>query len=301
MAIFNFAARAPQPTGREVVDVLRRIGTSEPTLPLTAKDIAAGNQMFRASMLAKLCAREEVLAAIGGVPRTRVIEASLRAILDTGSALHDMTRGYLASAGVLAGAWECARCHETRGGKTGKYPGRRLMPPSCSSCGAKDFQFVEEFAFDPEYLVGGSCDGFLYFGPKIQSPHVDPDGNVVPVDAILEAKSVTANGTGDIRKAPYRDHALQAQIYLWLFGVPSARILYIIKDFAAARRVVRDLAVPFIEHTVPRSDSDINELKAKASSILIGVKNDVAPERTVCKTRHDQRARDCVLAERCFA
>lgn len=301
MALFNFAARPAQPTGREVVDVLRRIGTSEPTLPITAKDIADGKQVFRASMLAKLCAREEVLASVGGTQRTRVIDASLRAILDTGSALHDMTRGYLASAGILAGAWECGKCHETRGGKTGKYAGRRLLPASCSSCGAMDFHFVEEFAFDPEFLLGGSCDGFLYFGPKIQPPHVDPDGNVVPIDAILEAKSVTANGTADIRKEPYRDHSLQAQIYMWLFGIKSARVLYVIKDFAAARRVVRDLSVPFIEHTVPRSDADIDELMKKAKSIMVGVNTQVLPERTACKTRHDQRARDCTLAERCFA
>lgn len=286
------------PRGRELVEVLSRIGTKEATPFITTKALDDGRAVFRASQIASLCAREEVLASLYEVNRSREIDAVTRAIFDTGSALHDMVRAYLADAGVLAGSWKCLECAAETGGKAVASPGRRLRPKACSKCGKVNFQYVEEYASDGIHLLGGHCDGFLYLGPKVAD---DPLGAVVIPDSILEIKSIGARSMSNILRAPYNAHFLQAQAYLWLFGLRRAKVLYVAKDWSAAKEKNRSLTLPFVEHDAARDEAAIDALKAKCLEVIQSIRRREVPPRVVCQSRHDPKARECPLVARCFA
>jgi len=275
------------------MEVLSRIGTKDETPFVTVKALDDGRPVFRASQIASMCAREEVLASLYEVQRSREIDAVTRTIFDTGTVLHDMVRGYLARAGVLAGAWRCGNgCVDTTG------TGRRIAPKACPKCGDARFQYVEEYASDGIHLLGGHCDGFLYLGP---TPPAEVLGAVVVPTAILEIKSIGARSMSRVVSAPYNAHFLQAQAYMWLFGMTRAKVLYVAKDWSAAKEQTRSLVLPFIEHDVARDESAIGSLKAKCLEVIQNIRARTAPPRVVCQSRSDPKAKECALAGRCFA
>jgi hypothetical protein len=272
---------------------LSRIGTRDETPFITVAALDSGTPVFRASRMASMCAREEVLASLYEVNRVDQVDAVTRTIFDTGNVLHDMVRAYLGRGGVLAGAWRCENgCAPVAGN------GRRLAPKACAACGGARFRYVEEYASDGTHLLGGHCDGFLYFG---STSTADDHGATVVPTAILEIKSIGARSMSRVVSAPYNAHFLQAQAYMWLFGLARAKVLYVAKDWSAAKEQIRSLVLPFIEHDVSRDEAAIEALKAKCLDVIRGIRSRTVPPRVVCQSRSDPKAKNCQLAARCFA
>jgi hypothetical protein len=281
------AAGIPAPLlapGLELTDALRNIGSVEDVPPLTVQQVDGDKNIFRASGVGDLCAREEVLAAVHDITRKKTVDPILRTIFDTGTALHEMVRGYLGPLGVLVGTWACVKC----GKKYGKSKEERIQVPAACTCKATEFTYVEEYAKDTEHKIGGHCDGFLAFQKR-------------PAESILEIKSIGAGSMQRVVKEPYMKHTIQAQIYMWLFEFRRAKILYVAKDWSAAKISVPELTSPFLEHNVEWDDVLLAAIKKKLKDVLGGVKNQVVPARIVCGSPTDWRAKDCALRGQCFA
>ncbi|HLC21054.1 MAG TPA: hypothetical protein VJM10_02960 [Candidatus Methylomirabilis sp.] len=277
---------APPKPGKELTEALTRIGSSKKVDPISAEQIKAKKNIFRASGVADLCAREEVLASVMNEVRDDTVTDVERTIFDTGTAIHDMVRGYLGNLGLLVGTWKCVICQQQYGEL---HKDRVAQPVKCQACKGSQFLYVEEHAEDKEYLIGGHCDGFLVLN-GVKEPN-----------AILEVKSIGATGMVKVVVEPYQKHIIQGQIYMWLFGFDRVKILYVAKDWVAVRMALPGIKSPFLEHDVMRDEVTIEAVKKKLKSVMDGITNQAVPARIMCASPNDWRAKECPMRGPCFA
>lgn len=270
-------------------DLIRKnFKESRAILPLREEDDA----YVRASSLAHLCPREEVLCNLLNVTnRMDRKNADSMLTLMHGVALHwALQNKILPTLGdILVGQWSCLNCGTVYGDPGGgKSLSSSLVPRPkvCSNknmhCNSTDFQYLELHFKNPEYRIGGHPDGFLKM-----------DG--MPGLGILEAKSVSSENALKVINMPFFDHVVQAHIYMWLTRTEWATFLYWDKG-------ERGLTNSIIEHTIYKDEELIEKIKDDLKSIWEGIKTKTLPERNpkICEEETCTRAKKCVVSSICF-
>ena len=261
-----------------IVDKYGRKTLSEPQ--------STENFYYRASGLAYICPRQEVLSFVHGVKSTRIQESDEIANYDLGSGMHyAMQNIILPAIGVLRGAWKCLLCASVHGlrpddSREPLYKFAIPRPTQCPKCGGKEFLYHEYF-LNNEYGTGGHMDGFL----------VLPG---VPDTGLFELKSISQNGARKVKDFPQKEHVMQMQTYMWLVGLQWGKILYWVKG-------VYSLKKNLIEHHVARDEEVIKQVKTMLTSIRRGFETngEEMPER-VCIHRSCSRAQECPVLSKCF-
>lgn len=236
---------------------------------------------IRASSVPHLCAREEVLCSLRGIPRKNIIPPETNLIFLHGTALHWAVQNeLLPRLGVLLGVWRCHECGQTYGSYDMAPANVSLRPDDCLRCGCHDFTYVEVYLKNNTYRVHGHVDGLLRI-PGLLGP------------GLLEVKSIGDRFFHEVRERPMIAHIIQVHIYFWLLGPEFqwAKVLYWNKGgsgLAALR-----------EHLVERDEQTIFAIQAAITSIWKGVEEGVLPDR-ICATATCPRAARCAVTERCF-
>lgn len=243
----------------------------------------------RASALSSLCAREEVLRFKHEVHRKVKHDASTLLIFLHGTSLHwGLQNHALPAIDVLYGLWKCLECGHVHGSVEKDKPLTEtvvLRPTACAKCGATQkprgeavFQYVEHHFINDEYRITAHCDGFL------QLPGL-------PGMGVLEAKSAGGKSAWEVKHAPIVGHVIQCHVYMWLTGFQWAKILYWVKGENGLEALK--------EHHIERDEGTVAAIKALLTSIQIGLKEGVVPER-ICTTKDCPRAEACSVRRICF-
>jgi len=263
---------------------LAALATREPVAP-------TGEVYIRASRVASICPREEVLAHLGGVERTKSTSPGDAVTYARGHGLHAAAREHiLPQIGVLYGKWSCLDCGRAYGAPWETLPLRVedgvrppalaealvLRPSRCESCGSEEFAYRELKFEAPEYRTGGSPDGFLRL-PGL------------PGLGLLELKSTAA--PWDVRHAPLLSHAIQVQTYLWFTGLPWAVIVY----WDTTAEGIDALSA----FKLDRDPVTIDAIRAALASVVRGVEGGPLPAR-ICSSADCPRAKQCSVAKACF-
>jgi hypothetical protein len=248
----------------------------------TVEDVAilTAESWVRASSIAELCPREEVIVSAKKLQRKRQIDADFHLILEHGKALHhQLQNSILPGLGLLLGEWACLGCGKHYGVQDNTVPiAKWAMPrPSQCSCKGRDFQYVEATFANNEYRLTGHNDGFLRI-------------NGMPGLGILEAKSI-GDMVWKVKAAPQINHVVQCQIYMWLSDLKWAKILYWHKGGQGLGALY--------EHTLERDEEMIAKIKETIQSIWDGIKTGILPER-ICVSRDAPRADSCIACKPCF-
>jgi hypothetical protein len=242
---------------------------------------------LRASMLADLCPREEVIAARMKVTRTEVIKPDLNLVFAHGHGLHwTLQHHVLPEADMLLGQWRCLACATLYGGvaaNRGKPLSEQYVsrPRVCTKCGnedAREFHYVEQYFKNEQYRIGGHPDGFL------RIPGLDGLG-------VFEAKSASPRSAWEIKSMPQLSHVVQAHVYMWFTGFKWAKILYWDKGGFGLDAL--------IEHTVERDEETIDNIKTLIRSIWSSLRKGPLPGR-ICESPTDELAKTCELCKDCF-
>jgi CRISPR/Cas system-associated exonuclease Cas4 (RecB family) len=232
------------------------------------------------SELVRLCARQHCLMVDSGIAQEMTIVGAHRVLWKIGRAVEHHVRSQLID-GIpteILGKWSCV-CGETT--FTGHRPDR-----SCPRCGSRINRYHEYTLFDHENGVVGNPDVILR--------HRD---RYVPV----EIKSMVKTDWEELR-GPKGDHIIQAIGYrrlLQVNGFPvhnDVALIYTSKDFAWGS--------PYKEFHVrvtPRLEQQLDDLFAEAKRVKEWVTTQRLPERTCCTHQTGRRAKDCPVADRCFA
>lgn len=248
------------------------------------KPVPTPDSWIRASSLATLCDRAEVLAGIHKVERVEHLEYYQQLTFDMGKGVHwTLQNNVLPQLDVLVGEWRCRVCGRVYGGpdqlihrpKRCTY-GNCVAPPE-QQADESSFEYVEQFYQDHEYRVQGHPDGFL------EMPEVEGLG-------VLEAKSASDFAFKKIKDVPDFGHVIQVQTYLWLTGLKWGIILYWNKG------AWKD---PVVQHFIERDDDAIESIKQLVLRIRAGLKTGELPART-CSSIDCKRAEVCDLAKLCF-
>jgi hypothetical protein len=275
--------------------------------PLTAKT------WVRASSIAYMCAREEVLVSRTGAVRPNEftgVDSQLIAL--HGTALHWAVQNQLL-APYLVGRWKCTNCGFCRGGYNLQEKGQDLhkvlheaiessavdyedckvqalgnlipRPNVCWKCGAEHqddqwplFEYEEQWWGDQDLLVGGHNDGF------IQVPWRSGLG-------ILEVKSIGNHRVWMVRDVPMEAHVIQLHVYMMLTNASWGILLYWDKGTNGVRGL--------IEHHVERKEAIIDSLKRSIFAVRKGLNGGPLPER-LCARSDCPRAQKCVVRKLCF-
>lgn len=258
----------------------------EPKLPIHP------GSYLRASSLASICAREEVLCALFKIVRVDDVSGDLGLIFAHGTGLHHVLQNeILPKADVLVGQWRCTYCGTQYGtwDSATQDPLKGLVPrpKRCEKCQSPEdsprdaSRFIyHEVAFrDEDTRITGHTDGFL------KQPGL-------PGLGILEGKSISDKGAWEVRNVPKIEHVMQSQVYMMLSGLKWARILYWNKGGAGLSAL--------IEHHVERDEETITEIRVMAMSIWKGLRDGTYPKR-ICETKDAPRAKVCGAAKECFA
>jgi hypothetical protein len=238
---------------------------------------------MRASRLAEICPREEVLVSIRQIPREREMTADGYITLETGKALHhQLQHSILPDAGLLLGEWSCERCGKHYGVRKPSEPVESYAvkrPHTCSWCGNDTFRFHEYSLYNSQYRITGHPDGLLSI-PGL------------PGLGVLEAKSINAKGGWEVQKVPKLDHVVQAHIYMWFTGLGWSKILYWDKGEYGL--------VALVEHLVERNDDTIEEIKSLLDELWVGLRTQIPPASRICSDPSAPRAKKCVVCVPCF-
>lgn len=245
---------------------------------------------LRASGLAELCPREEVLSGLLGIEREGTHGAGDLLTFDHGHGLHWALQNHvLPAVGVLYGTWICLEC----GARAGRVPeGATIrvedgVPPSplarflvtrpaVCRCGSEEFHYRELRFVAPEYGTGGHPDGFIML------PSRDSLG-------VIEAKSTAL--PWEVRDAPNFTHVIQLQVYFWFTGLTWGKILYWNKAGTGLDAL--------IEHTIERDDATIDNVKAMLREVWGALEGGPVP-KAVCQSPEAPRAKRCPVAVPCF-
>lgn len=267
-----------------LVDLISfHLSSSRPKFPLP-KD---GDGFLRSSGLGKMCAREEVLAAIHQISRDDAVSADMQLTFSLGTAMHrELQNDILPALGALKGAWQCVRCCKTHGGldAEGKFkPENMILRPSiCAGCGAAGSLQYEELHFLlPEFIIKGHPDGFVQIPGKDEL-------------MLFEAKSISSGQVEKlkVKTKPIPEHVLQVQCYMWFTGLQTACILYWEKGAYGVKALT--------EHFVQRDAKAIEELKATLLGIRAAIRSEGPLPARVCATATSSRAKTCQLRKQCF-
>ena len=244
-------------------------------------------EWIRASGLAGVCPREEVLCSLHDISRAGVVDVDLDLIFEHGHALHWVLQNHILPryAGLFRGQWSCLKCGHTVGSVV---PGVPLMetlvarPTVCPICGPQkepaEWLYREILFTDEEAGLQGHPDGYLAL-----SGH---DGL-----GIFEAKTISEKGFSGVRDNPLLDHVIQMHTYFGLTGLRWGRILYWCKG-KNGRPALK-------EHFVPRNEELVGRTRTMAMSIHIGVETGAVPAR-LCPSENCARALACAVRGQCF-
>jgi hypothetical protein len=119
---------------------------------------------IRASGLASLCARAEVLRGRLGVSDKERFDATTLLIFLHGTSLHwGLQNRALPEIGVLYGLWRCEGCGKIHGSIEPSKPlaSTVILRPKICSCGVTEFTYHEHKFVDEKYRITGHADGFL--------------------------------------------------------------------------------------------------------------------------------------------
>lgn len=236
----------------------------------------------RASSIANMCAREEVLCSVDDITRPDDIDAGLNLTFLHGTALHWAVQNHLLGPmGTLHGTWKCEACGKLYGEqKADMRPEDWSVPmPKVCSCGHRTFNYIEPSFVDHDLRLTGHSDGFLVL------PGLAGMG-------ILEVKSIGTRAAKEVQSAPKVEHLVQAHIYMMFTGFRWAKILYWQKGEAGLNSL--------LEHHVDRDEETIRRVQDMIRSIWAGVALKTLPER-ICAHDNCIRAKACPVSRRCFA
>lgn len=233
----------------------------------------------RPSGIEGFCPRAEAIRARDGLTVRSDVTPRLARIFAAGRAYERYLRDtVLAPAGVLVGAWKCVGCGALHGEM--KPQGARPRPDQCGRCGlpVEALQYVEPFGFVDKAgsNIGGSADGFILWEREL---------------GLLEVKTANDERFKRVSKArfPLVEHHSQAQVYMRVFRLPRTLFWYVNKNtgdhlalWVAAAPKVQDAMV------------------AKAEALRRYFETGTLPER-ICQTGLCPRAKQCLVAETCFA
>ena len=234
----------------------------------------------RASSIAEICPREEVLVSRHKLVRKREVDAGLNMTFEHGKALHyQLQNSILPRLGIILGEWACTACGEHVGRQVPGVPIREwaVPKPRACACGADQFQYVEATFVNEEYRLTGHNDGFLTL--------LDRDDL-----GILEAKSI-GDTVWEVVAVPNLNHVVQANIYMWLADLKWAKIIYWHKGGYGVESLV--------EHNVDRDEDLICTIKQNLESMWRGIKGGDVPSR-VCAHSEAPRAAVCPVKKPCF-
>lgn len=240
---------------------------------------------YRASGLAYVCPRQEVLQAkykVGTKIRKGCTEI---ANYDVGSGMHyAMQNLILPKIGVIRGAWRCLECGKLHGAwKAGDprpcYEVAIPRPDHCFHCNHKEFLFEEYHLVDSPHGTGGHMDGILVL-PGAAKP------------GLFELKSISQSGAKKIRQVPQIEHVVQANVYMRMAGLTWAKILYWVKGVYSADKNL-------IEHHLEPDDEVWDGVLKMLGSIRHGMKTGELPDR-ICAHRMGSTAQECPVLNQCF-
>lgn len=243
----------------------------------------------RSSGIAALCPREEVLCAKYNVIREKKFEASTNLIFAHGTGLHYALQNIVLPAlkNVMLGHWRCEKCthiHKKEGEKITDTIVERPVVCGVNGCDGNEFTYREIPLLSMEYMLTGHPDGFL------RLPQYEGIG-------LLEAKSTSSKGAWEIKFAPYFDHLVQVQLYMWFTDTQWAQVLYWEKSVNGTSALT--------EHHVERDEETIQGALDAIKSIWTGIrsveekKDVILPER-ICANRLCPKAETCSVSAQCF-
>lgn len=256
---------------------------------------------LRISSIGAVCAREEVLRFRLGVPRRAGIDPNVGMTFEFGHDVHYMMQNKVMPAtGKIVGSWRCIWCSERYGSI--KHEGLVPRPEVCIRCGGiagegarinnrplgehtESFVFVEEWLGDPEYMIGGSPDGYLVDGDPLNFTKDDV--------VLLEFKSASDGNFAKYQKAPDFMHVIQCQCYMWLTGFRRAKILYIHKGEFGLDSIA--------EHDVMYDPETIKLVKQSVKELREGLAGGAIPPRVACDHEKCPRANACDVSKQCFS
>jgi hypothetical protein len=271
----------------------RATGEVEPMKP---------GEMFRASSLAYLCPREEVLAAKYDIIRTKHHAAGLQITFDIGDAFHDLYRNfYFGPMGEWAGAWRCLVCGwdsddaglsiAPRDGEVGKVCKMPLQCPSCSvpyngiaeGKGKENevslIVFKEWYVESKELCLKGHPDGWLLLQGRDR----------IVVDLKSHGK------TGFSRRTKLRNgHDYQVMAYQYMTGDKHGEVWYLNKSpWGDHSDFVKPIGVEF--------DAKVFDayVRRPLGELQEGLAGGAIPEK-VCVKADCPRANLCQLVDVCF-
>lgn len=243
---------------------------AEKLLSTEQVDVPGVDTKYRASGIAKVCERQEVLMSILKVGLTRKIDPSLQMTFDIGHGFHYIVQNKWLK-DLLIGNWRCVAC--------GKYHNWSRVPKKCMACSADTgFEYME-LSFDGKdgYLITGHPDGVLEY----------PNGKKV----LLELKTTNSAYFKYILDSgkPLSDHMDQIMIYMWFLDVKEAAVVYFSKDDSKLRIFNIDF-----------DQERLNKLLKKIDVIKGGIRTNLVPTRYVCDSISCARAKRCPVKNKCF-
>lgn len=276
-------------------DFILEIGESITEIPPMQKD-----DYLSASSMPYLCPRMEAICLQDDYHRTRVIDAGLQMIFETGNAFQVIVRDKVAKNGMLVGMWRCETCDYVHGSTDGEFTinsrgekesildARISRPETCGveiegygKCDGHKFEYIEETIVDDLEMIKGHPDGFLV--------------NAI-YDHVWEIKTVNAYKYKEAKEAPFDAHLEQAMWYAFKTNKKGVIFTYFNKDTGDYVNHVIDLLPEVISNVVQRAKvtrKAINEFYETGS-----IKE--MPER-VCNLPSDPMAKRCEVCDRCFS
>lgn len=257
------------------------------------EEILGPDSLFRASGLAYICPREEVLAARAGLSRAKTFSPDAIFNFGYGTALHrQLQDDLLPRAGCLIGLWKCLHCAHVVGRRPeGEVEAPKKWyvkrPTKCPKCDhvtdledneAEDWKYVEDFYCDSSCGITGHPDGFL----------IMPGRRDI---GLLEVKSIGQQLAHSVKSAPRREHVIQANVYMWMTGVRWAIVLYWVKGLYGLSCLK--------EHLIERDEAVIKSMKDLVQSIRCGLRGGDLPDR-VCVKKECPRADSCAVSGECW-
>ncbi|AHC30489.1 exonuclease [Rhizobium phage vB_RleS_L338C] len=236
------------------------------------------------SSLINVCARQYALAHRYQV---EVMEASPtgghRVMWKIGRAVEKHVRSQFIVGQGRQGIYGVWKCMCGRIDHLGMFPAR-----TCNYCGEQATKYCEPVLHDDENKIVGSPDitflvGRYYFVP-------------------VELKSMNKTDW-DALEAPVPDHIAQAAMYRHLYSIKgyhvhdNVKFVYTTKDFKWGD--------PYKEYQVDCTQEAVvnvvNAMVEAARRIRVSGETRTLPNRTVCRTAGNSRAKACPVAHLCFS